>query len=336
MTKDKITYQDSGVNIDAGNKLVELIKPEVKKTNRLGVMSNIGGFGGFFDLAKCNYKDPILVAATDGVGTKLKIAIETNNYDNIGQDLVAMCVNDLVVQGAEPLFFLDYYACGKLDNNIAAQIISSVARACKQSNCALIGGETAEMPGMYHNQDLDLAGFAVGAVERDKVLPYKEEINKNDIIIGISSSGIHANGFSLVRKIMEVRGLNYHDKVEFAPEYNYAELFLKPTELYVRLCLELHQKNLVKAFSHITGGGFTENIPRILPKDRGFLISENFKFNPLFSWLKQQANLSQAEMFKAFNCGYGMVAVIAEAELKQVCSIIEKHNYSYAKIGSII
>lgn len=335
MNQEKITYKDSGVDIDEGNDLVELIKPEVKKTERPGVMSGIGGFGGFFDLAKCNYKDPLLVAATDGVGTKLKIAIETANYDYIGQDLVAMCVNDLVVQGAEPLFFLDYYACGKLEKKVAAKIISSIASACKKSNCALIGGESAEMPGMYIAKDFDLAGFSVGAVERNNILPYKEQINKSDLIVGISSSGIHSNGFSLVRKIMEVRNLSYNDETEFMPGKTYAEVFLEPTELYVKLCLELHNNNLVKAFSHITGGGFTENIPRVLPEERSFKLAPDFEFSNLFAWLKDQANLSSEEMFKSFNCGYGMIAIISRRELNNVSQLISDNGFSAKVIGDI-
>jgi len=331
MSKESITYKDAGVDIEEGNNLVEDIKADIKATDRPGVMSGIGGFGGFFDLAKCNYKDPVLVAATDGVGTKLKIAIDTDNCSTIGQDLVAMCVNDLVVQGAEPLFFLDYYACSKLNKQHAAQVVKSIANACKESGCALIGGETAEMPGMYQAGDFDLAGFAVGAVERDNVLPHREDIKKGDVIIGIPSSGVHSNGFSLVRKIMEVRDISYNDKAEFDPLQSYAEAFLRPTELYVKPCLELYRSNLVKAFSHITGGGFTENIPRILPEGLSFALTDDFTLPHLFEWLKEQAAIDDAEMFRSFNCGFGMVVVADQSEESEIIAKLKEFNY-YARV----
>jgi len=337
MSKDSISYKDAGVDIEAGNSLVETIKPDIKSTNRPGVMAGIGGFGGFFDIAKCGYTDPVLVAATDGVGTKLKIAIEANDFSTIGQDLVAMCVNDLVVQGAEPLFFLDYYACSKLNEKDAAAVIKSIAAGCKLSGCALIGGETAEMPGMYKPGDFDLAGFSVGAVERGKVLPYKDDIAKGDVLIGIPSSGMHSNGFSLVRKIMEVKKLSYDDKADFDPSKTYAEIFLTPTELYVNSCLDLYKKNLVKAFSHITGGGFIENIPRILPEGLSFEIDyDNYQLPPLFAWLKEQANLDNQELFRAFNCGVGMVIVASSENEASVIEVLKEHNYDAKLLGNIV
>ena len=322
MSDKEIKYKDAGVDIDAGNKLVEKIKPAVKDSKRAGVMDSIGGFGGFFDLKKCGFKDPVLVAGTDGVGTKLKIAIETRRFDSIGQDLVAMCVNDLIVQGAEPLFFLDYYACDSLNVDDATEVINSIARACKDSGCALIGGETAEMPGMYKKGDFDLAGFAVGAVEREAILPKQSEIKAGDLIVALPSSGVHSNGFSLVRKIMEIHNLKYDDFAEFDTSKTYAEIFLEPTKLYVKDCLALHKKSLVKAFCHITGGGFTENIPRILPDNLSFSINSDYKLPALFSWLQTKANLSLAELYKTFNCGAGMVAVMDEISYKESQSII--------------
>lgn len=336
MVKNNITYKSSGVDINAGNKLVEDIKPAVKSTDRPGVMSNIGGFGGFFDIAKAGYNDPLLVSATDGVGTKLSIAINANKLDYIGQDLVAMCVNDLVVQGAEPLFFLDYYACGKLDNLQASTVINSIARACKEVNCALIGGETAEMPGMYNNNDFDLAGFAVGMVERNNVLPNKEDITKGDVLIGIESSGVHANGFSLVRKIMQEYNLSYDAKAEFSSE-SYEDVFLKPTNLYVKPCLEIHKNNLAKAFIHITGGGFLENIPRVLPDNLSFNIDySNLEMSNLFMWLKDISGISQEEMMRVFNCGYGMVVVASSQNEVNIINLLKKYNYEAKIIGEII
>jgi phosphoribosylformylglycinamidine cyclo-ligase len=336
MVKNNLTYKDSGVDISAGNKLVDDIKPVVADTFRSGVMSNIGGFAGFFDIAKTGYKDPLLVSATDGVGTKLKIAIDSNKLNFIGQDLVAMCVNDLVVQGAEPLFFLDYFACGKLDNEQAFTVISSIARACKEVNCALIGGETAEMPGMYNKNDFDLAGFAVGAVERDNILPQKDTIKKGDILIGIASSGIHANGFSLVRKIMSKLEISYDDKAEFSDE-QYVDIFLKPTKLYVKPCLDLYRNNLAKAFIHITGGGFLENIPRILPENLGFNISYNqLDLSPLYLWLQESAAIEDNEMMRVFNCGYGMVVVASHNNYSQIERLLGDCNFPCKIIGEII
>jgi phosphoribosylformylglycinamidine cyclo-ligase len=338
MSIKKISYDDAGVNIDAGNKLVDSIKPYIKNTNRSGVMGNIGGFGGLFDLKACNYKDPILVSATDGVGTKLKIAIEANNCDFIGQDLVAMCVNDLVVQGAEPLFFLDYYACAKLEQDKANKIIKSIAKACKLAGCALIGGESAEMPGLYSKNDFDLAGFTVGAVERENILPHSKDINTGDVIIAIPSSGVHSNGFSLVRKIMSEYNLSYADQAEFNKNKTYNEVFLTPTEIYVKPCLQLHKNNLVKAFCHITGGGIVENIPRILPNNLTYDIAlENLQLPDLFTWLQNKSSLELTELYTVFNCGIGMVAVIKPDNLEPTKAILADFGYSDIKqIGTII
>lgn len=336
MSKKTISYKDAGVDIEAGNNLVADIKDAVKATDRPGVMSNIGGFGGFFDLAKINYQDPLLVAATDGVGTKLKIAIDTENYQHIGQDLVAMCVNDLVVQGAEPLFFLDYYATGKLDVPVATAVVKSIAAACQAVDCALIGGETAEMPNMYQQGDFDLAGFAVGAVERAETLPKKEEIESGDLLIGLTSSGVHANGFSLVRKIMSEHQIAYTEQAEFDNSKNYAESFLEPTKLYVKPCLALHREKLVKAFCHITGGGFTENLPRILKDGQSFSLNySEFPVTDLFLWLKEKAALDNAEFFKVFNCGIGMVLVAKPQNLQRISDISASFGEEIHVIGEI-
>ena len=332
--KKKISYKDAGVDIESGNLLINDIKSEISKTYRKGVISNIGGFAGLFDLKKCHYKDPILVSGTDGVGTKLKIAIDSNNFDYIGQDLVAMCVNDLLVQGAEPLFFLDYFACSKLDNNIAKNVITSIASGCKKANIALIGGETAEMPDIYHNKDFDLAGFAVGIVERDKILP--RNIEEGNILIAIPSSGIHSNGFSLVRKVMSEYNLNYDHLAEFSNEKDnmtYKDIFLTPTEIYVDICLELYNKNLVKGFCHITGGGFIENIPRILPNNLSFHIDyHNFELSPLFLWLEEKTNLAKKELFRVFNCGFGMIVIAEEKNSNKIITLLKNSGYHNSKI----
>ena len=338
MSINKISYSDAGVNIDAGNNLVDSIKPYIKNTKRSGVIGSIGGFGGLFDLKSCNYKDPILVSATDGVGTKLKIAIDANKCDFIGQDLVAMCVNDLVVQGAEPLFFLDYYACAKLDQMQAGKVIKSIADACKIANCALIGGESAEMPGLYKKGDFDLAGFTVGAVERDNILPNNNNIKAGDIILAIPSSGIHSNGFSLVRRIMSEHNICYDSKAEFDNNKTYNEAFLIPTEIYVKPCLELHTKKLVKAFCHITGGGIIENIPRILPENLTYEINfTQLKMPSIFKWLQKKSCLNLSEMYQVFNCGIGMVTIIEQDNLAMVKNILSSFGYdNIEQIGVII
>lgn len=318
-----LTYADAGVNIDAGNRFVDLIKPLVKATARAGSDTDIGGFGGIFDLKALNYKDPLLVACTDGVGTKLKLAIESNIHNTIGIDLVAMCVNDLVVQGAEPLFFLDYFACAELSPEQGKSIVEGIAEGCKQAGCALIGGETAEMPGMYQQGDYDLAGFSVGIVERDQLLP-KKNIAEGDVIIGLPSSGVHSNGFSLVRKIL-AKGSDIS-----------TEEWLTPTRIYVDICLKLAKQTNVKAFAHITGGGLTENLPRVLPKGCGADIDcASLPYTDTFKYLQKAGNIESAEMLKTFNCGVGMCIVAAAEDKDAIIQLLEAENEAYAVIGSI-
>ena len=328
-----LSYSDAGVDIDAGNELVERIKPSLKKTNRPGVLSAIGGFGGLFDLKAAGFKDPILVAATDGVGTKLKIAIETKKLSTIGIDLVAMCVNDLICQGAEPLIFLDYFATGKLKLENAENIIGGIAKGCEVAGCALIGGETAEMPGMYHGEDFDLAGFSVGAIERGQELPLPTNIG--DIIIGLSSNGIHSNGYSLVRKIVEKCGLQWSDEAPFENK-NLGDALLTPTKLYVKQCLELKNIEGVKAFAHITGGGLTENILRALGEGQGIKIDlSTWNLPPVFKWLSSAGSVSQDEMLKTFNCGIGMTVICSHASKDAVFSLLEKNGESPTLIGEV-
>ena len=328
-----LSYSDAGVDIDAGNELVERIKPSLKKTNRPGVLSAIGGFGGLFDLKAAGFKDPILVAATDGVGTKLKIAIETKKLSTIGIDLVAMCVNDLICQGAEPLIFLDYFATGKLKLENAENIIGGIAKGCEVAGCALIGGETAEMPRMYHGEDFDLAGFSVGAIERGQELPLPT--NVGDIIIGLSSNGIHSNGYSLVRKIVEKCGLQWSDKAPFENK-NLGDALLTPTKLYVKQCLELKNIEGVKAFAHITGGGLTENILRALVEGQGIKIDlSTWNLPPVFKWLSSAGGVSQDEMLKTFNCGIGMTVICSQASKNAVFSLLEKNGESPTLIGEV-
>jgi phosphoribosylformylglycinamidine cyclo-ligase len=314
-----VTYRDAGVDIDAGNALVKAIAPLAAKTKRKGVLGSIGGFGGLFDLKPCGFKDPVLVAATDGVGTKLKLAIETGIHSGIGIDLVAMNVNDLVVQGAEPLFFLDYLATGKLDLGVAETVIGSIAKGCKEAGCALIGGETAEMPGLYAPGDYDLAGFAVGAVERSGVLP-RDDIEAGDVILGLPSSGVHSNGFSLVRRVVKASGLALNDAAPFARDMKLGEALLTPTRIYVRQILEaIRGTGAIKALAHITGGGLTENIPRVLPSDLAAEIDLGaFALPPVFEWLMAEARLDQSEMLRTFNCGIGMVLVVARDDVARV------------------
>jgi phosphoribosylformylglycinamidine cyclo-ligase len=310
-----MTYAQSGVDIDAGNALVEAIKPLVKATRRPGADSEIGGFGGLFDLAKAGYADPVLVAATDGVGTKLKIAIETGILDTIGIDLVAMSVNDLVVQGAEPLFFLDYFATGKLDPQAGASIIAGVAEGCRIAGAALIGGETAEMPGLYAGKDFDLAGFAVGAVERGAILPRKD-IGVGDRLLGLRSSGIHSNGFSLVRKLVERSGLGYDAPAPFEPGSVLGAALLVPTRIYVKPLLKaIRAIEGIKGLAHITGGGLTENLPRILPPATSARIDlSRIDVPAVFGWLADVGAIEETEMLRTFNCGIGMV-VVADAAM---------------------
>ena len=328
-----LTYAQSGVNIDAGNKLIDNIKPAASETSRTGVVSGLGGFGALFDLKDAGFADPILVSATDGVGTKLRIAIELKTLDTIGIDLVAMCVNDLICQGAEPLFFLDYFATGNLDLEKATQIITGIAEGCLISNCALIGGETAEMPGMYKNADFDLAGFAVGAFERGHHLP--RSINKGDLILGLPSSGIHSNGFSLVRKIVEISGLNLESPCPFSEKTLGTEL-LTPTEIYVKSCLEAVKTGHVLALAHITGGGLTENIIRILEPGQGLEIDlDSWPLPPVFNWLAAVGSVDPTEMLKTFNCGIGMALIVPAASKDLVKQLLRGFYDQIFEIGII-
>jgi phosphoribosylformylglycinamidine cyclo-ligase len=335
MTEKKagITYADAGVDIDAGNALVERIKPAARRTNRPGVMAGLGGFGALFDLKAAGYSDPVLVAATDGVGTKLRIAIDTGNVATIGIDLVAMCVNDLVCQGAEPLFFLDYFATGKLETETAARIIEGIAEGCTASGCALIGGETAEMPGMYEAGDFDLAGFAVGAMDRGADLP--KGVAAGDVLLGLASSGVHSNGYSLVRKLVEVSGLGWGDACPFGTG-TLGEALLAPTRLYVKPALAAVRAGGVHALAHITGGGLTENLPRVLPNGLGALIDlDAWALPPVFKWLAETGQMEQAELLKTFNAGIGMVLAVAPGELQAVRGVLQEAGETVFQIGRV-
>lgn len=334
-SKIPATYADSGVSIDTGNALVERIKPLAKSTTRQGVFGGIGGFGGLFDLKESGYKDPILVSATDGVGTKLKLAFALDKHDTIGIDLVAMCVNDLIVQGAEPLFFLDYFATGKLTIETAEDVIKGIAEGCSQAGSALIGGETAEMPGMYAEGHYDLAGFAVGAVERDQILP-NNTIAEGDVILGIQSNGIHSNGYSLVRHILENSNINYDDIAPFDTDKTVGGVLLEPTRIYVKSCLKAIETGKVKALAHITGGGLVENLPRVLPDDLGAHIDcTSWQFLPVFKWLKELGNVEPAELLKTFNCGIGMVVVVSADDRSEISGILEQNSETVFTIGEI-
>jgi phosphoribosylformylglycinamidine cyclo-ligase len=317
--------------------MVDLIKPLVRATARSGAGAEIGGFGGLFDLKAAGFVDPILVAATDGVGTKVKIAIETSRHETIGIDLVAMSVNDLVVQGAEPLFFLDYFACGKLDPAIGAAVVKGIAGACREAGCALIGGETAEMPGVYQSADYDLAGFAVGAVGRGDILP-RADIAAGDIVIGLAASGVHSNGFSLVRKIVRDAGLGWDRPAPFAREQNLGEALLTPTRLYVRSCLAaIRESKAVKALAHITGGGFVENIPRVLPAGLGVRVAlERVPVLPVFKWLAATGQIAEQEMLRTFNCGIGMVAVLDRGKADAALGALLKHGEKPVQLGEVV
>jgi phosphoribosylformylglycinamidine cyclo-ligase len=335
--KNGLTYADAGVDIDAGNRLVDLIKPLVRATARAGADAQIGGFGGLFDLKAAGFKDPVLVAATDGVGTKVKIAIEAGLHDGIGIDLVAMSVNDLVVQGAEPLFFLDYFACGKLDPEAAAAIVAGIAEGCRESGCALIGGETAEMPGLYKDGDYDLAGFAVGAAERGTLLP-RRDIAVGDTVLGLASSGLHSNGFSLVRKIVKKSGLDLKAQAPFSPVMTLGGALLKPTRLYVKSCLRaIRETGTVKGLAHITGGGFTDNIPRVLPKQLGVGIDlARVPVLPVFKWLAAEGGIAELELLRTFNCGIGMIAIVKADAIEQVADVLSEGGESVVPLGEVI
>jgi phosphoribosylformylglycinamidine cyclo-ligase len=332
--KNGLTYRDAGVDIDAGNALVTRIKPLVKATRRVGADADIGGFGGLFDLKACGFKDPVLCAANDGVGTKLAVAIEAGIHGTVGIDLVAMSVNDLVVQGAEPLFFLDYFATGRLSVDTATEVVAGIADGCKQAGCALIGGETAEMPGMYKDGDYDLAGFAVGAAERGDILP-RSTVTSGDVILGIASSGVHSNGFSLVRKIVTHSGLGYADAAPFAPGKTLGEALLEPTRIYVKpLLAALRETGAVKALAHITGGGFVDNIPRVLPDKMSARVDLSAIAVPkVFGWLAAIGGLDEAEMVRTFNCGIGMIAVVAPEDADRVAAVLAREGESVIRFG---
>ncbi len=337
-TKDSAapyTYAQAGVSIAAGNALVRAIAPLAKATRRPGADADLGGFGGFFDLRAAGFSDPLLVAANDGVGTKLKLAIESGRHDGVGIDLVAMCANDLVVQGAEPLFFLDYYATGKLDNEVATAVVASIAEGCKQAGCALIGGETAEMPGMYSEGDYDLAGFCVGAVERDQVLT-ADKVAAGDVILGLASSGVHSNGYSLVRRLAADKKWKLDRPALFDPERLLIDHLMEPTRIYVRSLLPLIRDGKIHALAHITGGGLLENIPRVLPAHLHAHVDADAWEQPrLMAFLQAQGAIEPGEMARTFNCGIGMAVVVAEADVAAVTAALEAAGETVHRIGSI-
>jgi phosphoribosylformylglycinamidine cyclo-ligase len=337
MADTGLTYAEAGVDIDAGNRMVELIKPLVRATARAGADAEIGGFGGLFDLKRAGFSDPVLVAATDGVGTKVKIAIETGRHDTIGIDLVAMSVNDLVVQGAEPLFFLDYFACGQLAPEVGAQVVKGVAAGCKEAGCALIGGETAEMPGLYQAGDYDLAGFAVGAAERNALLP-RADVAAGDVVIGLASSGVHSNGYSLVRRIVDKSGLKWDARAPFEGSQSLGEALLTPTRIYVRSCLAaLRSTKAIKALAHITGGGFPDNIPRVLPDGLGVALDlRRVPVAPVFRWLAAQGGVAEPEMLRTFNCGVGMIAVAAAGQDQAVADALAAAGENVVRLGEVV
>jgi len=335
--RNRVTYKDAGVDIDAGDALVDRIAPAAKATARPGADADLGGFGGLFDLKAAGFKDPLLVASTDGVGTKVKLAIDMKRYDTIGQDLVAMCVNDIVVQGAEPLFFLDYYASGALDVDAAAQVVEGIARACKESGCALIGGETAEMPGLYAKGDFDLAGFAVGAVERGAVLPRLSEMREGDVLIGVASSGVHSNGYSLVRKVVALTGVALSSPAPFVGGTTLGDALLTPTRLYVRSALAAIRSGAIKGLAHITGGGITENLPRVLPETSDAEIDlASWSLPPVFGWLAREAGLPESEMLRTFNCGVGLIVVAERARAGDVIAAFQAAGEKAFAIGNLI
>ena len=327
-----LTYRDAGVDIDAGDRLVENIKPFAKRTLRKGVLAGIGGFGALFEIARSRYREPVLVAGTDGVGTKLKLAFELNRHATIGIDLVAMSVNDILTHGAEPLFFLDYYACGRLDVATATEVIKGIATGCRQAGCALIGGETAEMPGMYPAGEYDLAGFAVGVVEKSRIID-GSGIVEGDVVLGLASSGAHSNGYSLIRKIIAVKGVDLSAKLHGRA---LSDVILEPTRIYVKPVLKLLRSIAVKGLAHITGGGLLENVPRILPAGLAARI-EHAAWNlpHLFQWLKQEGNIADAELYRVFNCGIGMVAVVAPTNAAAAVKTLKAAGETAWRIGRI-
>ena len=335
MTDKPLTYADAGVDIAAGNALVKAIGPLARSTARPGANAELGGFGGFFDLKAAGYDDPLLVAANDGVGTKLKLAIDTGRHDGVGIDLVAMCANDLVVQGAEPLFFLDYYATGKLDNAIAIRVVASIAEGCRIAGCALIGGETAEMPGMYEGADYDLAGFCVGAVDRAKVLT-GARVQPGDVLLGLASSGVHSNGFSLVRKLIDRNGWKLDRPALFDHEVMLGDALLEPTRIYVKSLLPLVRDGRIHALAHITGGGLLENIPRVMPDGCHAVVdADSWALPRLFAFLQAGGSIEPGELARTFNCGIGMVAVVREADADAVTAALDAAGETVHRIGRI-
>jgi len=333
-----LSYADAGVDIDAADALVEDIKPLARATNRAGVLGALGGFGALFDPRAAGYSDPILVSTTDGVGTKLMVAIATGQHDTVGIDLVAMCVNDLVVQGAEPLLFLDYFATGKLDVAQARAVIAGIASGCHEAGCALVGGETAEMPGLYSERDYDLAGFAVGAAERDSLLP--RGVAPGDAVLGLASSGVHSNAFSLVRRVVQMSGLAWDARAPFetdpsAPRQTLGQALLEPTRIYVRSLLALHRAGLMKAAAHITGGGLPGNLPRVLPEGTRAVLAPGWPMPAVFPWLAHTGGISPTEMLRVFNCGVGMAVVVAEADVDAAMALLREQGETVTRIGQI-
>jgi phosphoribosylformylglycinamidine cyclo-ligase len=332
--RNGVTYRDSGVDIEAGDQLVDAIKPLAKATTRAGVIGGIGGFGALFDPKAAGFTDPVLVATTDGVGTKLRLAIDTGIHDTVGIDLVAMCVNDLVVQGAEPLFFLDYFATGQLDPAIATRVIAGIAEGCRQVGCALTGGETAEMPGMYGRGDYDLAGFAVGAAERGTLLP--DRVAPGDILLGLPSSGVHSNGFSLVRRIIDTAGIKLDDAAPFAPAQTLGAALMTPTALYVLPVLALARAGLLRAAAHITGGGLPGNLPRVLPEGCAAVIDQLWLMPPVFRWLAGAGGVASIEMLRVFNCGIGMVLVVRETDCDGAITLLSGQGLAPCRLGRVV
>jgi phosphoribosylformylglycinamidine cyclo-ligase len=331
-------YKEAGVDIHSTDNLVRKIIPISSKINRRGKIGKIGGFGGLFDLKACKYKDPILVTSTDGIGTKTLLGISENKLDGLGYDLVGMCLNDIVCHGAEPLFFLDYFASSKIEKNSFLKIIKSITAACKENNCLLIGGETAEMPGVYKKKDFDLAGFCVGAVERKKMLPRMAKIIPGDFIVGLPSSGFHSNGYSLIRKIIKDKNLNLKEKAPFkSKDKNLADILLKPTKLYYNIISKITKSLDIKGIAHITGGGLTGNIPRIIPKKLSFQLNlKNLPNNDLFSWFQKISNLNNEEMLSTFNCGIGMALIVSKKDLEKIKRILKNEKENFFIIGEIV
>jgi len=332
MRPNGLSYHSAGVDIAAGDALVEVIKPLARATARPGVIGGLGGFGALFDLKAAGFADPVLVATTDGVGTKLKVAVETGRHDTVGIDLVAMCVNDLVVQGAEPLFFLDYFAAGRLDVEAARTVIAGIASGCREAGCALVGGETAEMPGMYAAGDYDLAGFAVGAAERATLLP--RDVRPGDAVLGLASAGVHSNGFSLLRRVVAASGFGWNDPAPFGTGETLCEAMMTPTRIYVDAVLALHRAGLLKAAAHITGGGLPGNLPRVLPAGTTAVLHP-WPVPPVFAWLTRTGGIATAEMLRVFNCGVGMALVVGEPDAAPATKLLERAGETVLRLGVI-